>query len=123
MRVVSFLSVSLGCVDIVWDAGLAAVHLRLAEGLTVHNNDWAGSSYRKVTSIRIPITTLSLLLASSFKSGSWVEAAYADVDVSLDIYSSPAGWEESARLQKAFIEFQDAQTGRFAALFNHKPGT
>lgn len=114
--------VGLGRVDIVWDAGPATVHLALPSGLSIHNNDWAGTSYRKVTSIRLPLVTLAFLLSSSSTSSSWIEAARINLGVNLDIYNSPRGWEDAAQLQQNFVGAQDAPTGRFAALFDQTDG-
>lgn len=119
----TFLTLSIAQADIIWDAGPAAVHLSLPQGLSVQNNDWAGSSYRKVTSIRAPNIAIDVLLSLSSKAHSWVEAAHLNLDINLDVYASPPSWRESARLQKAFVEFQDAPTGRFAALFDQTQGT
>lgn len=80
-------------------------------------NDLAGKSFRKVTSLRLPEATVRIILASRQDRTRWIEVADARVDVNLDLYSAPPGWQESARRQADFIAEQDHLTGRAKILY------
>lgn len=75
-------------------------------------NDLAAKFYRKITSLRIPSASLKIFIANSSSRQSWLEAAQLTTDINLDIYSAPAGWQQSAQYQAAFICQQDALTNR-----------
>ncbi|RDX54978.1 hypothetical protein OH76DRAFT_1397305 [Lentinus brumalis] len=114
---VTFLKVNVDTVNVVWAVGNAAAELALPSGLRLDMNDLAGKTFRKVTGIRLPRCAVKLLLASKQDSARWIEAADVRFDVDIDIYSAPPGWEESARLQAAFLAQQDALTGRARILY------
>ncbi|KAI0743929.1 hypothetical protein C8Q80DRAFT_1355680 [Daedaleopsis nitida] len=120
---VTFLQVRIDSVNVVWTVGNAAAELTLQRGLRIDMNDLAGKTFRKVTGIRLPEATAKLLLASKQDRGRWIEAADARLDVDIDIYSSPPGWQESAQLQTEFITEQDATTGRVKILYSHEDTT
>ncbi len=115
--VVTFLKVNVDSVNIVWTVGNAAAELALPSGVRIDMNDLAGKTFRKVTGVRLPRCAVKLLLASKQDRARWIEAADAHFDVDIDIYSAPPGWEESARLQAAFLAQQDALTGRARILY------
>jgi hypothetical protein len=119
---VSFLSVSLGLLNLVWYAGDAAVHICLPKGVSVQNNDRAGLSFRKVTSIRVPQAVAQVMIPSPNDDKRWIEAACMHADLHADVYSAPRDWRESAQTQKNFIEAEDTSTGRLQALFNDSKG-
>lgn len=104
--------VSVGPVNLIWLAGSTAVDLTIPCGITLNTNDLAGDFYRKVTSIQIPTIVLKVLVTNVTRPRSWLEAAHATLDVNVDIYSAPAGWRETSRMQEEFIRVQDAPTGR-----------
>lgn len=110
--IVTFLKFCLGRANVIWNAGSAAVEFALPEGLRVDNNDLAGKTYGKVTSIRVPQVTCKMLLASPSSSSVWYEAMSMNADLNLDIYSAPPGWREKAEQQTAFIARQDSHTLR-----------
>lgn len=109
---VTFMKLLVGAVDVTWLAGYAAVEVSLSRGLTLDMNDLAGKYHRKVTSIRVPHISLKILVTSPSGRHNWLEAAHFTSDANLDIYSAPAGWQESARRQAEFIATQDVPTGR-----------
>jgi hypothetical protein len=75
-------------------------------------NDLAGKFHRKVTSLRVPQICLKVLITTPSGRHSWLEAAQFASDANFDIYSAPAGWQESVRVQADYIRTQDALTGR-----------
>ncbi|KAI0829807.1 hypothetical protein BC628DRAFT_1477689 [Trametes gibbosa] len=114
---VTFLKVQVESVNAVWVTGGAAAELTLPRGLRLDMNDLAGKSFRKVTSLRLPEATVRIILASRQDRTRWIEVADARVDVNLDLYSAPPGWQESARRQADFIAEQDHLTGRAKILY------
>lgn len=102
-----------------WITGNAALEVCLSKGLTLALNDFAGKSYRKVTSLRVPRVCLKALVSTSTSRQNWLEAARYVSDANLDIYSAPQDWQESARFQAKFIQAQDALTGRAKVLFDN----
>ncbi|TBU47302.1 hypothetical protein BD309DRAFT_511415 [Dichomitus squalens] len=115
---VTFLKVRVDAVNIVWSVDNAAMELTLPNGVRFDSNDLAGKTFRKVTGIRLPQATAKLLLASKQDCARWIEVADAHVDVDIDIYSSPPGWQESAQLQAEFVAAQDGITGRAKILYS-----
>ena len=111
------MKVTIDSVNAVWNVGNAAAELSLPSGLRIDTNDLAGKTFRKVTGIRVPKGTVKLLLASKQDRPRWLETADAQLDVDIDIYSTPPGWQESARRQTEFIAAQDALTGRAKILY------
>jgi hypothetical protein len=83
-------------------------------GVLLDLNDLAGKTYRKITSVSVPSCDIRLLLScpSSSNHIRWFEVAAVSFDINLDIYSSPPGWRDSARVQLEFVSSQDALTGR-----------
>ena len=115
--IVTFLKVTVDSINAVWSVGNAAVELSLPEGLRIDTNDLAGKTYRKVTGLRLPQATVKLLLSAKQDRTRWIEAADARLDVDIDIYSAPLGWQEAAGRQTRFIATQDAITGRARILY------
>ena len=116
----TFLKVQVDAVSVVWLVEEAAAELSLPRGLRLDTNDLAGKSFRRVTSLRLPEGSAKLLLSSKQDQSKWIEAADAQLDVDLDIYSTPCGWRESARKQTEFISEQDAPTGRAKILYTQE---
>ena len=112
VAVVTLLKVSVDGLDLVWKAGVAALHLCAPKGVRIDFNDLAGKAYKKVTSIRLRQGILKLLLASGPNQSSWLEAAHTEVDCCVDLYSAPKGWEDAAQTQAKFVVEQDIPTGR-----------
>lgn len=109
---VTLMKVSVGPVNLTWLAGNTAVDVTIPSGITLNTNDLAGDFYRKVTSIQIPTISLKVLVTNVTRPRSWLEAAHAILDVNVDIYSAPAGWRDTSRVQKEFVRIQDVPTGR-----------
>ncbi|KAF7969728.1 hypothetical protein HWV62_26142, partial [Athelia sp. TMB] len=109
---VTFMKLAVSAVNLTWLAGNAAVEIVVSSGVTLETNDLASDFYRKVMSICIPQVTLKVLVTNNAQHRSWLEAVDAKLDVNIDLYSAPAGWRESARLQNEFIKIQDVPTGR-----------
>jgi hypothetical protein len=125
---VTFLKFSLNALDATWLAGHAALEVTLSRGLVLEMNDLAGKYHRKVTSLRVPQICLKVLITTPSGRHTWLEAAQFASDANLDIYSAPAGWRESGRLQADFVRTQDVLTGRAkflfdASLLKHRDGT
>lgn len=114
---VTFLKVQMDTMNVVWNVGTVAAEFTLPDGIRLDMNDLGGKTFRKVTGIRVPEGTIKLLLASRQDQSRWIEAADVRFDIDIDIYSSPPGWRESARLQTEFIAHQDALTGRANILY------
>lgn len=114
---VTFLKVSLASLDVTWKAGHASLVISLPRGLKLNTNDLGGQFHRKLTSLRVPQVFVKILLASQSEQSSWLEAAEFAGDGHLDIYSSPAGWQEKAQEQAEFIEQEDSLTGRATRMF------
>lgn len=106
------MKLAVSAVNLTWLAGNAAVEIAVSSGVTLETNDLASDFYRKVMSICIPQVTLKVLVTNNVQHRSWLEAVDAKLDVNIDLYSAPAGWRESARLQNEFIKIQDVPTGR-----------
>ncbi|KAI0645908.1 hypothetical protein C8Q79DRAFT_910949 [Trametes meyenii] len=114
---VTFLKVQIDAVNAVWAAGEAAVELALPSGLRFDSNDLAGKTFRKVTSLRVPEGSIKLLLSLKQGHSRWIEAADAQFDIDLDIYSAPPQWRDSAKHQTQFIAKQDVLTRRAKVLY------
>jgi hypothetical protein len=84
-------------------------------------NDLSGQFHRKMTSLRVPHVCFKVLITAPSGHHSWLEAAYFASDAYLDIYSAPAGWRESGRVQADYVRAQDVLTGRAKFLFNVSP--
>ncbi|KAI0267154.1 hypothetical protein BC834DRAFT_969170 [Gloeopeniophorella convolvens] len=108
----TFLKITLASVDLTWSAELASVYVSLPQGLRMESHGLAGNTYRKVLSLRVPKVVTRLLHASARRRNDWVEAGELVFDVTLDDYSCPPDWQESAAAQAKFLEEQDALTGR-----------
>lgn len=93
------------------------MEIALPEGMRIDTNDFAGKTYGKVTSIRLPQASVKTLLASPSSSTTWYEAISMSADANLDIYSAPPGWREKAQQQTAFVARQDALTLRARFLY------
>ncbi|KAF5393264.1 hypothetical protein D9757_000624 [Collybiopsis confluens] len=110
---VTFVKVSAGSIDLLWKAGSAAALLSVPGGFKLDHNDLGGKYHKKSTSIRLPQLVLKTLLDYN-ETNTWLEAAEVVTDVFLDIYSSPAGWQEMSTAQADFVWEQDQPTGRIA---------
>lgn len=108
----TFLKFSLESFDAIWLAGQSAIQISISDGLKLNSNDLAGKLHRKVTSLRLPRASIKVLLAPTPDRNIWLEAAELVADGYLDIYSSPRGWQETAREQASFVAAQDFLTGR-----------
>lgn len=115
---VTFLKISLHALHATWLAGHTALEVSFSRGLVLEMNDLAGKFHRKVTSLRVPQICVKILITASSGRHSWLEAARFASDANLDIYSAPAGWRESGRVQAEYIRTQDAITGRAKFLFD-----
>ncbi|KAG8964186.1 hypothetical protein FRC03_002130 [Tulasnella sp. 419] len=111
---VTFLKLHISRLDVAIRSSKAAVQLCINEGIALNYNDLASSSYSQVTSICIPSIDAKTL---AHQGGGWFEVASFSCDVNCDIYSSPAGWKERARLQVQFITEQDELTRRMAFVY------
>jgi hypothetical protein len=111
LNIATFLKVSLGTVHNVVSLDSSAIILSVPEGLTLDSNDWAGSMYRKVFSVRLPNACIQALVRDRDE---WLEAARLQFDIDMDQYSAPAGWQAGAKAQKDFITKQDHTTGRLS---------
>jgi hypothetical protein len=120
-NLVTFLKFSLNALNATWLAGHAALEVSLPRGLSLEMNDLAGTYYRKVTSLRVPQICLKVLITTPSGRHTWLEAAQFASDGNLDIYSAPAGWRESGRVQADYIRSQDILTGRARFLFDALP--
>jgi hypothetical protein len=112
LPLVTVIRVSVDSIDLVLLAGQSTVVVIIPKRTWMASNNRAGQSYYRVTSFRLPQASLKLLLGIGARPISWIEALELSFDVSIDIYSSPPGWELVASTQKKFIEMQDALTGR-----------
>ncbi|KAI0665956.1 hypothetical protein C8Q78DRAFT_985325 [Trametes maxima] len=117
---VTFLKVQIDAVHAVWAAGEAAAELALPNGLRFDSNDLAGKTFRKVTSLRIPEGSVKVLLSRKQDRARWIEAADAQLDIDLDVYSAPPNWRDSADRQTRFIAEQDVLTQRAKILYTHE---
>ncbi|KAG6849567.1 hypothetical protein H0H93_007348 [Arthromyces matolae] len=109
---VTFVKVSLGSLNVVWKAGLAAFVIGLRQGLRLDSNDLGGRFHRKSTSVKIPEITLKVLLASALYENRWLEAGHVSADAYLDVYSASPDFQKIAQAQASFIAEQDDLTGR-----------
>ncbi|KAH8828053.1 hypothetical protein DL96DRAFT_1601498 [Flagelloscypha sp. PMI_526] len=114
---VTFLKVVLGHVDLVWNAGRAALAVRLQQGLALDNNDIAGLYHKKITSIRLPQLTIKVLVDKGSAGAHWLEAGEVALDANMDIYSAPPGWHLKAFEQTKLVEREDSETHRFQRIF------
>ncbi|KAG0707320.1 hypothetical protein DFH29DRAFT_995117 [Suillus ampliporus] len=106
---VTFIRFSTGHVNATWSAGATAVNLSIPSGFSVHTNDLEGQFCGKLTSVRLPLASLKILLSSNDSKTTWCEAADLSTDINLDIYKSPKTRDLS---QMDFIEGQDELTCR-----------
>jgi len=106
---VTFIRFSTGLIDATWSAGETAVNLSIPSGLSVHTNDLHGQFCGKLTSVRLPLALLKVLLLSNASKTTWCEAADLSTDINLDIYRSPKTRDPS---QMDFIKGQDELTLR-----------
>ncbi|KAK0212569.1 hypothetical protein DFS33DRAFT_1370154 [Desarmillaria ectypa] len=111
---VTFMKVRLSSVHVTWKAGDAAGILSLPEGLRLDNNNLGGRFHRQLTSIRIPVACVKMLL--HHLSDRWLEAGEMIVDAYIDMYTSPVNWRNMAAAQESFVKEQDALTGRIGKM-------
>lgn len=114
---VTFLKISHGPIDVVWNAGRAALVISLEQGIKLDNNDVAGLFHKKLTSIRVPHVSVKVLLDKGSAGVHWLEAANLLADINVDIYSAPSGWRLKAFEQAKFVEREDAETQRFQRIY------
>ncbi|SJK97794.1 uncharacterized protein ARMOST_01049 [Armillaria ostoyae] len=107
-------SILFGWLELLNYSGDAAAILSLPEGLRLDNNNLGGRFHRQLTSIRIPVACVKMLLRNL--SDRWLEAGEMTLDVYLDIYTSPVNWRNLAAAQESFVKEQDALTGRVAKM-------
>lgn len=120
---VTFVKLNLKSLDVAWVAYQTGLHLHISQGIKLDYNDLAGSSYKKVTEIRIFHAVLRALLRSGMTNReTWLEAGSVTFDVGVDIYSSPKGWCEAAAAQTKYIAAQDALTRRAWFLYEASSG-
>ncbi|KAG1858104.1 hypothetical protein F4604DRAFT_1684988 [Suillus subluteus] len=106
---VTFIRFSTSHVDATWSAGATAVNLSIPSGFSVHTNDLEGQFCGKLTSVRLPLVSLKILLSSRDSKTSWCEAADLSTDINLDVYRSPKVRNPS---QMDFMKGQDELTHR-----------
>ncbi|KAG1839020.1 hypothetical protein DFJ58DRAFT_813100 [Suillus subalutaceus] len=106
---VTFIRFSTSHVDATWSAGATAVNLSIPSGFSVHTNDLEGQFCGKLTSVRLPLVSLKILLSSRDSKTSWCEAADLSTDINLDVYRSPKVRNLS---QMDFMKEQDELTHR-----------
>lgn len=106
---VTFIRFSTGLVDATLSAGATAINLSIPLGLSVHTNDLEGQFCGKLTSVRLPIASLKVLLSSNASKTTWCEAADLSADINMDIYRSSKTRNPS---QIDFIQGQDELTHR-----------
>ncbi|KAG1765509.1 hypothetical protein EV702DRAFT_1283104 [Suillus placidus] len=106
---VTFIRFSTSHVDATWSVGATAVNLSIPSGFSVHTNDLEGQFCGKLTSVRLPLVSLKILLSSRDSKTSWCEAADLSTDINLDIYRSPKVHNLS---QMDFMKGQDELTHR-----------
>ncbi|EGO25461.1 hypothetical protein SERLADRAFT_415036 [Serpula lacrymans var. lacrymans S7.9] len=114
---VTFVKLSLSALNVTFIAGLVGIDLSLPQGLTIHTNDLAGRFYSKIISLRLPSASLRMLLMSGSLKKSWTEVVDCALDLNLDMYNAPPGWESHADAQRDFIHSQDTPTHRARFLF------
>ncbi|KAI0035556.1 hypothetical protein K488DRAFT_82999 [Vararia minispora EC-137] len=107
--------VSLSSVDVISTEGDVAFQVLLPTGLRLDTNDLAGDTYRRVTSLRIPGASLRVMRHCVARD-CWVEAGELGLEVTLEMYSAPVGWQETAKRQAEFIAKEDARTGRLLGI-------
>ncbi|TFK54421.1 hypothetical protein OE88DRAFT_1676060 [Heliocybe sulcata] len=118
---VTFLKVSADAGVLVWLAGNSALEIRIPQGLSLNTNDLAGELHRKVTTLRLPGAVVKAFKSSGPPRRQWSEAASLTVDLYLDMYSRPEGWQQAARAQAEFVSAQDVLTGRAKVLYAQDP--
>ncbi|KZT28945.1 hypothetical protein NEOLEDRAFT_1057065 [Neolentinus lepideus HHB14362 ss-1] len=117
---VTFLKVSVDAIAFVWLAGDSALEILVPQGLSLNTNDLAGKLYRKVTTLRLPEAMAKGLRSSGPARRLWLEAVSFTVDLNLDMYSRPDGWQQTAHTQAGFVSTQDVLTGRAKILYAQK---
>ena len=88
-------------------------------GFKVDMNDLGSQYHQRVTSLRIPDIVVKLLVSGKQDRSPWLEAAAFETHVSMDIYSAPRQHRSHTRKQTAFIQEQDAPTGRAQRMLRH----
>ncbi|KAJ3553006.1 hypothetical protein NM688_g3848 [Phlebia brevispora] len=116
---VTFVKITLDALEVIWNAGNAAVEVALPRGFRMDSNDLAGKFYSKVTSFRVPSASLKVLFAADPNAAIWHEALEVEADANIDMYSAPSNWSEKAKIQSEFLAAQDSHTGR--AIFLYMP--
>ncbi|KAG1828967.1 hypothetical protein EV424DRAFT_1507935 [Suillus variegatus] len=106
---VTFIRFSASHVDVTWSAGATAANLSIPSGFSVHTNDLEGQFCGKITSVKLPLALLKILLSSRDSKTTWCEAADLSTDINLDIYRSPKIRNPS---QMDFMKGQDELTRR-----------
>ena len=114
---VTFYKITVKSIEVSWTTGQAAFHLQLSKGIKFDRNDLGSGLYKRVNSLKMPFVSCKLLLTSSSKRKTWLEAAEFNVDVDLDIYSTPHNHQAQTNAQLAFLDEQDRITGRAKRLF------
>ncbi|GJJ06705.1 hypothetical protein Clacol_000901 [Clathrus columnatus] len=109
---VTFLKLDLSHLDVALDAGKSVIQLFLQNGIKFDYNDLAGNYYKKMIELRIPTCVLRGLLKANIHPEQWYEASSISFDLAMDMYFSPAHWEDLAREQRDFIAAEDAPTRR-----------
>lgn len=103
---------SVSSLEVIWQAGNAALVLALREGIKVNTNDLAADNYRKVISLSVPKVSARVLVTSQERRASWLEAAEVATDAFVDVYSAPKGYKALNAAQVAFVKEQDEPTRR-----------
>jgi len=116
---VTFYKISVKEFDATWRTDRAAFSVVMPLGLKVDVNDLGSQYHQRVTCLRIPDVVVKLLVSGKQDRSPWLEAAVFEAHVSMDIYSAPRQHRSHARKQIAFIQEQDAVTGRARRMFGH----
>lgn len=114
--IATFLKVSTGLLEGSVSMGTVTTRATLPQGIEMFFNNISGTSYRKMTSISVPLAEFQLLY-SLRSNRQWLEVGRFQASIGLDMYKSPSGWHQDAKLQKLFLEAQDMATKRFANVF------
>ena len=104
-----------------WQVDKVAMEIAFPNGFQFTSNDVPGKHHRKTSSLRAPRISSKVLLASRNLTHTWYEAATAEADINLDIYSALDGWRKQASAQAAFVSIQDSLTGRVNFLYHPEP--
>ena len=109
---VTFYKIAVKTIEATWKAGQAALLVRFPKGIKLDRNDLCTNLYKRVTSLHLPGVSVKILLTGSRRPKAWLEAAEISSEAYFDIYSSPCNHQALTLAQLAFIEEQDALTGR-----------